>query len=95
MQDHKIVGLFTPELGGVNTMVPFEVVTKGELILIDADGQGRAFPKLGMLLPFIDGIKPYPSTITDSEGKKMFCCTHIESADKLEEFFRQKSVDMG
>ena len=68
---------------------------KDELILIDIGAEGRAVPKLSMWLPFIHGIKPYPSALSDGDGSKLVCCTHINGADELETFFRAKVIEMG
>lgn len=69
---------------------------ENEFMFIDFGAEGRAVPKLSMWLPFICGIKPYPSALSDADGNKLVCCTHIDKADQLEAFFRIKIVnDMG
>lgn len=68
---------------------------KDEVVLIDFGCEGRALPKLSMWLPFLHGIKPYPSVISDTYGNNLSCCTHIDGTDQLENFFRMKAVEMG
>ena len=46
-----------------------------------------------MNLPFIYGVKPYPSAIASNTGE-VFLCTYIESAEKLEKLFKEKSTEM-
>ena len=100
MQEHKIVGFFLAETGAANSMVPIrcsaEMATgKDELILIDYGSEGRSVPKLSMWLPFLYGIKPYPCAISNDDGVRLACCTHIDSPSQLEEYFRRKTVEMG
>ena len=66
-----------------------------EVILIDVASEERAVPKLSMWLPFLNGIRPYPSALSDGDGSKLVCCTNISNADELETFFRTKVVEMG
>ena len=99
VQNHRLVGIFNPETGAVNIMAPIrcasEMVTdkKNEFMLIDFGGEGRAVPKLSMWLPFLHGIKPYPSALSDADGNKLVCCSHIDTADQLENFFRVTIVE--
>lgn len=64
------------------------------LPIVDADGIGRAFPELQMTLPFVYGSSSYPATLGD-EKEKVVAVTYAESPKHLENFFRQKTVDMG
>ena len=68
---------------------------ENEFMFIDFGAEGRAVPKLSMWLPFLYGIKPYPSALSDADGNKVVCCTHIDKPDQLETFFRVKIVEMG
>ena len=62
--------------------------------MLDADGMGRAFPELQMNVPFIYGCKPYPSCVAD-EKNKVICCSHVDDAKTLEDFFREECNKMG
>ena len=54
---------------------------------------GRAFPELQMFGPFIYGLKPYPAAVADNKGNAVVC-THVDSAERLEDFFRGVCVKM-
>ena len=101
VQEYRLAGIFNLETGAVNTMAPIrcasEMATdkKDEFMFIDFGAEGRAVPKLSMWLPFLHGIKPYPSALSNADGSKLVCCTHVDTADKLENFFRAKIIEMG
>ena len=44
------------EAGGVNSLIPVVAAAQLGLPLVDADGMGRAFPELQMVLPTLYGI---------------------------------------
>ena len=90
------MNVITGEVGGLNTFVPLSVVTgqeETELRFLDGSGVGRSTTRLQMFLPFIYGVKPYPSAISDNSGN-ITCCTYIESPAKLEDFFREECVKL-
>ena len=91
------MNLITVEVGGINTFTNLPTVTgevETELGLLDGAGVGRSVPRLQMFLPFIYGVKPYPSAISDNSGN-ITCCTYVESPAQLEEFFREEAAKMG
>ncbi len=47
-----------------------------------------------MFLPFINGVKAYPSCVADEKGD-VVAVTHVNNAKDLEEFFRIECVRMG
>ena len=47
-----------------------------------------------MFLPYINGVKAYPSCVADEKGD-VVAVTHVKSAKDLEEFFRTECVRMG
>ena len=47
-----------------------------------------------MFLPFINGVKAYPSCVADEKGN-VLAVTHVETAKDLEEFFRTECVRLG
>ena len=61
---------------------------------VDADGMGRAFPELQMFLPFVYGSPSYPAALGDEKGNAV-AVTYAASPTRLEEFFRQKTIEMG
>jgi DUF917 family protein len=60
--------IYCGEAGGVNSMVPIVAAAQLGLPLVDADGMGRAFPELQMMLPTLYGASATPMSIADEKG---------------------------
>ncbi len=56
------------EVGGVNSTIPVAAAAALGLPLLDADGMGRAFPELQMVLPTLYGITASPLAFADEKG---------------------------
>lgn len=56
------------EVGGVNSTIPIAAAAALGLPLIDADGMGRAFPELQMVLPTLYGVTASPLALADEKG---------------------------
>ena len=56
------------EAGGVNSTIPVAAAATLGLPLLDADGMGRAFPELQMVLPTLSGITASPLAFADEKG---------------------------
>lgn len=56
------------EIGGVNSTIPIAAAAALGLPLIDADGMGRAFPELQMVLPTLYGVTASPLAFSDEKG---------------------------
>jgi DUF917 family protein len=56
------------EVGGVNSTIPVAAAAALGLPLIDADGMGRAFPELQMVLPTLYGVTASPLAFSDEKG---------------------------
>ena len=56
------------EVGGVNSTIPIAAAAALGLPLLDADGMGRAFPELQMVLPTLYGIAASPLAFSDEKG---------------------------
>lgn len=56
------------EVGGVNSTIPIAASAALGLPLIDADGMGRAFPELQMVLPTLYGVTASPLAFSDEKG---------------------------
>lgn len=65
----KVNALFALEGGGINNVYPILVSLKTGLPLIDADGMGRAFPKLQMTTCHIYGQQGTPFALVNYEGR--------------------------
>ncbi len=81
------------EAGGINSMMPIVAAARTGLPLVDADGMGRAFPELQMLLPTLEGISATPMSLVDDKGNKLV----IDAVDNhtAEQFARNITVLMG
>lgn len=56
------------EVGGVNSTIPVAAAAALGLPLVDADGMGRAFPELQMVLPTLYGVTASPLAFSDEKG---------------------------
>ncbi|MEU8282086.1 DUF917 domain-containing protein [Micrococcus luteus] len=56
------------EIGGVNSTIPVAAAAACQLPLLDADGMGRAFPELQMVLPTLYGVSASPLAFSDEKG---------------------------
>lgn len=64
----KMTHVACVEVGGVNSTIPIAAAAVLGLPLIDADGMGRAFPELQMVLPTLCGVTASPLVISDEKG---------------------------
>ncbi|MCX5417188.1 DUF917 domain-containing protein [Streptomyces sp. NBC_00059] len=81
------------EAGGLNSMTPFVAAAEAGIPLIDADGMGRAFPELQMLLPTLGGVKASPMALADERGNAVSLRTPDNAwAERLA---RASTVEMG
>jgi DUF917 family protein len=81
------------EAGGVNSLIPVAAAAALGLPLIDADGMGRAFPELQMVLPTLYGIRATPMAIADEKGNRGI----LDTIDNrwAERLARSATIDMG
>ena len=66
----KIEAIIPAEAGGLNGVIPFAVAARKKVPLVDADGMGRAFPRLEMTTFTLHGIPVSPITQADEKGNK-------------------------
>ncbi|MFB8387677.1 DUF917 domain-containing protein [Microbacterium sp. NPDC055910] len=81
------------EAGGLNSMIPFVAAAELGIPLVDADGMGRAYPELQMLLPTLGGITASPMAMADERGNAVAFDT-IDNA-WAERLARSVVTDMG
>lgn len=81
------------EAGGVNSLIPVVAAAQLGLPLVDADGMGRAFPELQMVLPTLYGIHATPMSIADEKGNRGV----LDTIDNrwAERLARSATIDMG
>lgn len=66
----KIDAVMPAEAGGLNGVIPFSVAAEKGIPIVDADGMGRAFPRLEMVTFTLHGIPVSPITQADEKGNK-------------------------
>jgi DUF917 family protein len=81
------------EAGGLNSVIPFIAAAELGLPLIDADGMGRAFPELQMVLPTLGGVTATPMAMADERGNS--AVLHTTENVWAERLARAVTVEMG
>ncbi|MQA02428.1 MAG: DUF917 family protein [Streptosporangiales bacterium] len=81
------------EAGGINSMIPVAAAAQMRLPLVDADGMGRAFPELQMVLPTIGGVSATPMALADDKGNSAV----LDTVDNVwtERLARNITIEMG
>ncbi|WP_158891122.1 DUF917 domain-containing protein [Amycolatopsis anabasis] len=81
------------EAGGVNSLIPVVAAAQLGLPLVDADGMGRAFPEIQMVLPTLYGVRATPMAIADEKGNR--CVLDTVDNRWAERLARSATIDMG
>jgi len=81
------------EVGGINSTIPLFVGARLGLPVVDADGQGRAFPELQMETFAIEGVAGTPMGIADEKGDHATIRT--ESHHRMEWLARGITIRFG
>jgi uncharacterized protein len=81
------------EAGGLNSTTPFVTAAQLGIPLVDADGMGRAFPEIQMIIATMHGISATPMTLADEKGNSAV----IDTIDNswTERLARTLTVDFG
>ncbi|SDJ37278.1 hypothetical protein SAMN05421874_101599 [Nonomuraea maritima] len=81
------------EAGGVNSLIPVVAAAQLGLPLVDADGMGRAFPEIQMVLPTLYGVRATPMSVADEKGNRVI----LDTVDNhwAERLARSATIDMG
>jgi DUF917 family protein len=81
------------EAGGLNSTMPFTVAAHTGVPIVDADGMGRAFPEIQMVIPTIFGVRATPMAIADEKGNSAI----LDTVDNkwTETLARTVCIDMG
>jgi DUF917 family protein len=89
----RITHVACGEAGGINSTIPFVTAALAGLPLIDADGMGRAFPELQMLIPGMFGVSATPMAIADEKGNTVL----LRTAGNVwtERLARNATIEMG
>lgn len=89
----RIEGVFSAEIGGVNSMVPIGLAAMAGIPVVDADGIGRAVPEIDMTLFTLNGLSSTPMVMSDDYGNLVT----VDSDDprRVEAIFRPLSTFFG
>jgi uncharacterized protein len=81
------------EAGGLNSTVPFVTAAGLGLPVVDADGMGRAFPEVQMVLCTLAGVEAAPLALADEKGNSLV----MRTVDNkwAERFARTATIEMG
>jgi DUF917 family protein len=81
------------EIGGVNSTSPIVAAAELGLPVVDADGMGRAFPEIQMVLPTLYGLSAAPMAVADEKGNQLI----VDTIDNTwaERLSRTAVVEMG
>lgn len=89
----KVRAILSVEAGGLNSTIPIGVASELGLPLVDADGMGRAFPELQMVVMTLHGIAATPMGMADEKGNAAL----LETIDNhwTERLARAITIEMG
>lgn len=89
----RVGALMAGEVGGGNGVLPVAWAAGMGLPVVDADGMGRAFPRVSQVTMELAGIPPCPAVLTDERGNVLVLRTI--SADWVERLERAASAEFG
>ncbi len=81
------------EVGGINSTIPLFVAARLGIPVIDADGQGRAFPELQMETFAVNGVRGTPLGMSDEKGDVVTIMT--EDNYRMEKIARSVTTCFG
>jgi DUF917 family protein len=82
------------EIGGGNSVEPMIVAGQAGIPVVDADGQGRAFPTMPMMTFFIYGVSCFPAAVCDDKGNTVVFTGGVDE-HWLESLTRALAAQMG
>lgn len=71
--------LMPAEIGGLNSLYPLALAAKLGLPMVDADGMGRAFPRLEMTTFHLHGVRATPLALVNSQGESALLETRSDA----------------
>jgi len=66
--DGRLVALMSPEMGGVNSVIPLALGARLGVPVVDADAMGRAYPEIDLVTLTLFGIPASPFALADEHG---------------------------
>ena len=92
----QVAALMAGEIGGGNGLIPISWASQMRLPVVDADGMGRAFPKVSQVAMSLAGISPCPAVIVDERGNLVVLRTISDDwAERLERAAAQEFGGIG
>ena len=88
-----IDALMPAEIGGVNSTLPIVAAARLGIPLLNADGMGRAFPEIQMVVMNFEGVSATPFVIVDEHLNSVIVETG--TAKTAEDFVRTIAMHMG
>jgi DUF917 family protein len=67
----QLVALMSPEMGGVNSVVPLALGARLGVPVVDADAMGRAYPEIDLVTFTLYGIPASPFALADEHGNNV------------------------
>ena len=71
ISDGTLVALMSPEMGGVNSVVPILLGARLGIPVVDADSMGRAYPEIDLTTLTLYGIDASPFALADEHGNSL------------------------
>lgn len=93
MTGRTVTAIMPFEAGGLNSCLPILLAAQTRLPLVDADGMGRAFPRLEMETFNVYGVPASPVAMADEKGN--LALVETDSAAKAEFMARGLCIRMG
>lgn len=69
--DSAPVALMSPEIGGINSILPIALGTRLGLPVVDADAMGRAYPEIHQVTLTLFGLSASPFALADEHGNQV------------------------
>jgi DUF917 family protein len=89
----RVAALMAGEIGGGNGLLPITWAARMGLPVVDADGMGRAFPRVSQVAMELAGVAPCPAVMTDERGNLIVF--RAVSGDLLERLERAAAIAFG
>jgi len=89
-----ITAILAAEMGGANSLIPIAFAARRGVPMLDADGMGRAFPELQMVMFHVEGNPVCPMAIISEYGECALL-ENIPSPARAEAMARPICVVMG
>lgn len=92
----KMTGIYSAEIGGSNGLMGLVVAALKQVLCVDCDGMGRAYPRLDQLLSCIHNLPVTPTCLCDTRGGTVLCTDDmISNATQLEDVLRIECTKRG